>query len=166
MTTLKGQRCSHCGHENPSGARFCNQCSARLEGVTTAEPVRVEAQQAPRKAPTPSPSLSPAAAAASAQQPPPVAIPHGRRPPSVAVYSAVFATLAVITVVEIGIFFTSVAAFKVPSLLLLSAAKFALVIMFFMHLKGDRRFYSLLFMGLLFIGAAILVSLVGIFRKW
>ena len=81
-------------------------------------------------------------------------------------YVGVFLALAVITIVEIGVFYVDVTAVRVPSLIILSAGKFALVIMFFMHLKGDRRFFSLLFIGPLFIGAAMLLALTVLFEKF
>ena len=46
-----------------------------------------------------------------------------------------------------------------PVLLLLSAAKFALVVMFYMHLKFDRWAYGAVFLVQLFFAAAVIVSL-------
>ncbi len=74
--------------------------------------------------------------------------------------------LAVITIIEIGIFYVDQAGARISSLLLLSAIKFALVIMFFMHLKGDRRFFSALFVAPVFLGAAVLIALIALFDNF
>ena len=91
---------------------------------------------------------------------------HSKSHRSPGFYTRIFITLVIITIVEVGIFYVDQEAIRIPSLLLLSAAKFALVLMFFMHLKGERRLFSLLFVGPLFIGSAILVALVGLFQNW
>ena len=56
-----------------------------------------------------------------------------------------------------------VAAVLVPVLLFLSAVKFTLVVMFYMHLKFDNRFFAFLFGGPLLLGVAVVVSLLFIF---
>jgi heme/copper-type cytochrome/quinol oxidase subunit 4 len=48
----------------------------------------------------------------------------------------------------------------VPLLLLLSAAKFALVAMFYMHLKQDHKLFSGVFVFPLIIAAFIIVALI------
>jgi cytochrome c oxidase subunit 4 len=47
----------------------------------------------------------------------------------------------------------------VPLLLLMSAAKFALVVLFFMHLRYDRRVLALLFIGPMILATALAISL-------
>src|SRR3989449_8626231 len=74
--------------------------------------------------------------------------------PSVDVYLRVAAALVILTVLEVGVFY--VPAFHpvlVPVLLVLSATKFALVVMFYMHLKADSTFFTFLF------GAPLLLAL-------
>ena len=46
---------------------------------------------------------------------------------------------------------------------MLSAVKFTLVVMFYMHLKFDNRFFAFLFGGPLLLGFAVVVSLLLIF---
>jgi cytochrome c oxidase subunit 4 len=68
------------------------------------------------------------------------------RHPGTGTYLAVAAVLTIITLVEVGVFY--VPAFKpvlVPVLLVLSSAKFALVVMFYMHLKSDHKLFTLVF---------------------
>src|SRR5258705_7245400 len=79
-------------------------------------------------------------------------------------YLRIAATLVIITLIEVGVFY--VPAFQstlVPVLLVLSAAKFTLVVMFYMHLKFDNRFFAFLFGGPLLLGVAVVVSLLFIF---
>ena len=67
---------------------------------------------------------------------------HGHHPN----YLLVFASLAVLTVVEVAI--TYVPALKpvmVPILLALSFFKAMLVILYFMHLRFDSRWFSFIF---------------------
>jgi cytochrome c oxidase subunit 4 len=51
----------------------------------------------------------------------------------------------------------------VPTLLTLSFAKFALVAMFYMHLKQDSRLFSSVFVFPLVIAAVVIVALIGLF---
>jgi caa(3)-type oxidase subunit IV len=51
----------------------------------------------------------------------------------------------------------------VPILLILSAAKFALVAMFYMHLKQDSRIYSGLFVFPLIIAGVLIAALIALF---
>ena len=63
--------------------------------------------------------------------------------PTVDVYLRVAAALVILTVLEVGVFYVpAFHAVLVPVLLVLSAAKFALVVMFYMHLKADSTFFS------------------------
>ena len=79
-------------------------------------------------------------------------------------YLRVAAILVMITFIEVGVFY--VPAFQsalVPVLLALSALKFALVVMFYMHLKFDNRFFAFLFGGPLLLALGVAVSLLFIF---
>ena len=79
-------------------------------------------------------------------------------------YLRIAAILVIITLLEVGVFY--VPAFQsalVPVLLVLSAIKFALVVMFYMHLKFDNRFFAMLFGGPLLLGFFVVVSLLFIF---
>ena len=89
--------------------------------------------------------------------------PESRHPPT-RVYVAVAVVLAVLTALEVTVFY--VPAMKpvlLPVLLLLSAAKFALVAMFYMHLKFDRAAYSAIFIAQLFIAAVVIIALMVLF---
>ena len=87
-----------------------------------------------------------------------------RAHPSTATYIRVFGILFVVTVVEVGVFY--VPAFKailVPLLLSLSALKFALVVMFYMHLRQDSRLFTFIFGGPLLMAAAVMIGLLFLF---
>jgi cytochrome c oxidase subunit IV len=80
-------------------------------------------------------------------------------------YKWVALILTLITVVEVWIYYTP---FKdsplfVPALLIMSAVKFAIVVMFYMHLKYDHKLFRVLFTGPLFIAALTLLSLMMLF---
>lgn len=68
--------------------------------------------------------------------------------------------LAVITAVEVGIYYVeAIEDVLVPILIVLSALKFSLVVLWFMHLRFDNRLYSwLLAVGLML--AVILMAIV------
>ncbi len=87
-----------------------------------------------------------------------------RAHPTVGVYLRVAAVLVILTVLEVGVFY--VPAFHpvlVPTLLVLSAAKFALVVMFYMHLRADSRFFTFLFGAPLLLAVVVLVALLLLF---
>lgn len=84
--------------------------------------------------------------------------------PTAGTYLRVFGILFVVTLIEVGVFY--VPAFKpvlAPVLLSLSALKFALVVMFYMHLKQDSKFFTFLFGGPLLLAAAVMLGLLLLF---
>ena len=88
---------------------------------------------------------------------------HTQHPP-VRTYLLVAAVLAVITAVEVSVYYITVLArFLAPLLIVLSAAKFSLVVMFFMHLKSDHRAFTGLFVGPLAVAALITLALMALF---
>lgn len=89
---------------------------------------------------------------------------------STGLYFKIGLVLFVLTALEVGAyevahtegatgFTTAVAGVLVPILLVLSAAKFALVAMFYMHLKMDKRILTGLFIFSLIIATVVIVSL-------
>jgi cytochrome c oxidase subunit IV len=84
-------------------------------------------------------------------------------------YKWVALILTVITVVEVWSYyipsFVASSAF-VPILLIMSAAKFAIVVLFYMHLKYDHKLFKALFTGPLMIAMATLISLLFLFGKF
>ena len=92
---------------------------------------------------------------------------HAHAHPDWSTYKWVALILTVITVVEVWIFYTPFAENRlfVPSLLIMSAAKFAIVAMFYMHLKYDAKVFRALFMGPLIIGMIVIISLLFLFGQ-
>jgi cytochrome c oxidase subunit IV len=95
---------------------------------------------------------------------------HEPSHPSAALYAKVGLVLFVLTALEVGLyeitygdhagsFAPAIKPFFVPMLLLMSAAKFALVAMFYMHLKQDSKLFTGLFVFPLTIAAVIIVGL-------
>lgn len=84
--------------------------------------------------------------------------------PSVPTYVKVAVVLALVTLLEVVIFFVDfLQGVLIPLLLVLSTGKFILVAMFYMHLKFENRLFSGLFVGGLFLAAAMLIALMGLF---
>ncbi|MCH7577011.1 MAG: cytochrome C oxidase subunit IV family protein [Chloroflexi bacterium] len=85
----------------------------------------------------------------------------GRAHPGPLEYVKIGLILAVITAVEVGIYYVeAIEDALVPILIALSALKFTLVVMWFMHLKFDNRVFSwLLAGGLALIGLLLVVVL-------
>ncbi len=81
-------------------------------------------------------------------------------------YKWVALILTAITGLEVWIYyipsFTSTKLF-VPTLLALSAIKFAIVVMFYMHLKYDAKLFRALFMGPLILASFTIVGLLFLF---
>ena len=72
--------------------------------------------------------------------------------------------LVLLTVMEVAVFYIpALAGVLVPVLLLLAVAKFALVAMFYMHLRFDHRWFSYMFVGPLIIAVIVVVSLLWLF---
>lgn len=96
---------------------------------------------------------------------------HEEHPhPTAGLYAKVGLVLFVLTALEVGLYeitygghagpsARAIMPFFVPLLLLLSAAKFALVAMFYMHLKQDSKLFSGVFVFPLIIAAVIIVGL-------
>jgi cytochrome c oxidase subunit 4 len=88
--------------------------------------------------------------------------------PSAATYIKVGVILTLITVVEVWAYyvpaFVASRAF-VPSLLIMSAAKFAIVVMFYMHLKYDHKLFRALFTGPLAIAFVTILALLLLFGQ-
>ncbi len=87
--------------------------------------------------------------------------------PTPRTYINVAIILSVITIIEVAVVIIDLAAIiLIPSLLILSAIKFAFVVGWFMHLKFDARLYQALFLGGLFLAIAVLLALVALFENF
>ena len=75
-------------------------------------------------------------------------------------YVKVAVILTMVTALEFAvIYIRALSPIVVPLLLVLSAGKFALVVLFFMHLRYDSRVFAVVFTGPLLIAIAIVTAL-------
>jgi cytochrome c oxidase subunit IV len=98
---------------------------------------------------------------------------HAHDHPTPGTYAKIGLVLFVLTALEVGLYeFTfgehagpvghEIEPFFIPLLLLLSAVKFALVAMFYMHLKNDSKLFSGVFVFPLIIAAVVIVAMVAL----
>lgn len=79
-------------------------------------------------------------------------------------YWLIAVILGIITMLEVAVFYVPLLhAVIVPVLLVLSTAKFALVAMFFMHLKFDKPILTTVFAGGLIVATVIIISMMLLF---
>ena len=105
---------------------------------------------------------------------------HGHRPhdpndptdphshPTAGTYVKVGVFLTAITVAEVWAYYIPAfvnSHFFIPSLLIMSAVKFATVVLFYMHLKYDHRLFRALFTGPFIIAGFTLIGLMFLFGK-
>ena len=89
----------------------------------------------------------------------------GHEHPSVGQYVEIGVILAVLTGIEIGLYYAGQggvpSTVTVPAILFLTLMKFVLVVMWFMHLRFDNRLFRRLFVAGLVLAAA-LYAIVGL----
>ena len=88
---------------------------------------------------------------------------HGH--PDWSTYKWVALVLTIITILEVWIYYTPFVESRlfVPTLLVMSAAKFAIVVLFYMHLRYDAALFRALFTGPLIIAVTTVVVLLFLF---
>ena len=85
--------------------------------------------------------------------------------PTPLTYFKVAMVLAAITATEVGVFYTEgLGKGIIPILVILSGIKFALVAMFYMHLRFDARIFSWFFVGGLLLAISVVMALLGLFQ--
>jgi cytochrome c oxidase subunit 4 len=88
--------------------------------------------------------------------------------PTWSTYKWVALVLVVITVIEVWVYYIPrfvASRLFVPSLLVMSTAKFAIVVLFYMHLKYDHKLFRALFTGPLIIAVLTIISLLFLFGQ-
>ena len=99
---------------------------------------------------------------------------HERSHPGTAVYIKIAATLFVLTALEVAAYevarrgapaglAAAVEPIIIPILLILSAAKFSLVAMFYMHLKQDSKLFSSVFVFPILLAGTLIFALIALF---
>ena len=88
---------------------------------------------------------------------------HGAHPTD-STYIIVAAVLAAITAIEVGLSYSHLAYLTNASLLVLAVAKFAMVVMFFMHLRFDSRLFRWVFCTGLFTATIVYLIVLSMFH--
>ena len=84
---------------------------------------------------------------------------------TVGTYVLIGVILTVITAIEVAIFYIpALAGILVPALLVLSATKFVIVVMFYMHLRYDSRIFSRVFFGPMLLAFVVVIGLILLFK--
>ncbi|MDH5642981.1 MAG: cytochrome C oxidase subunit IV family protein [Gemmatimonadota bacterium] len=86
--------------------------------------------------------------------------------PSVATYLKIAVILTVVTAVEVALYYVPEFGLLAPTLLVLSAAKFALVVMFYMHLKPDNKLFTNIFWPPLLLATGVILALMALLGNW
>lgn len=82
-------------------------------------------------------------------------------------YIRIAVILGLITAVEVAIYYFDLNTYTlIGSLLILSAAKFALVAAFFMHLKFDSKVFSTFFAGGIVMAVAAFIAVLAMFHAF
>ncbi len=82
-------------------------------------------------------------------------------------YVVIAIILAIITAVEVwAVYQPSLRGVLLPTLIVLSVTKFALVAMFFMHLRFDHRLFTVFFVGGLTLAIGVLFALAALFQTF
>ena len=89
---------------------------------------------------------------------------HESGHPTPVTYAKVAALLGIITAIEFVIFYIeAIENVVVPMFLILSAVKFAMVSMFYMHLKFDSKIFSGFYVGGLILATSVIMALLALF---
>ena len=105
---------------------------------------------------------------AAVDHPPAPAVHSDEHHPSWKTYVVVGVFLTLITAVEVAAYYIpawETSRIYVPSMLFLSAVKFATVVMFYMHLKYDHKLFRALFTGPFIIAIITIVALLFLFGQ-
>jgi cytochrome c oxidase subunit 4 len=90
---------------------------------------------------------------------------HTAGHPTWRTYVVIGFVLSVITAVEVAIFYIeALATLLVPILLVLSSAKFVIVVLFYMHLKFDSKVFGRVFFAPLFLAALVVIGMIILFK--
>ncbi len=84
--------------------------------------------------------------------------------PTPGLYTKIAVTLIILTALEVAVYYVeSIRAFLVPILIVLMIVKFALVGMYYMHLKQDAKLFTGLFVFPILLAVGVIVALMALF---
>ena len=90
---------------------------------------------------------------------------HAHAHPTWRTYVVIGAILTFITGIEVALFYIpSLKGILVPTLLALSALKFLIVVLFYMHLKFDSRIFGRVFFAPLFLAMLVVLGMIILFK--
>lgn len=87
--------------------------------------------------------------------------------PGARTYIQIAVFLSVITAIEVGVYYVLEGPWRpllAPVLIVLSAVKFAIVVMFYMHLKFDHRLFTGMFLFGLGMAAFTIIAFIALFQ--
>ena len=91
----------------------------------------------------------------------------GEDHPSNRAYLGVAGILAVLTALEVMVFYVeALSPVLVPILVVMMVGKFALVVLYFMHLKDDPGILKGLFTGALTVATAIVIAMMALYERF
>jgi cytochrome c oxidase subunit IV len=80
-------------------------------------------------------------------------------------YVIIGVVLSILTALEVAAYYIdALAPVLVPILLVLSAAKFILVVQFYMHLKFDSKVFTSVFLGPMALAVLVIISLIILYH--
>ena len=84
--------------------------------------------------------------------------------PTPATYFKIAMILSILTAVEVAIFYVTPLGYAIiPILAVLSIGKFALVVLYYMHLKFDSKIFSGMFFFGMFVATGVIFALMALF---
>lgn len=93
---------------------------------------------------------------------------HEEHHPTWSTYWKVALILTIITAVEVSAYYIPAwenSWIYVPSMLIMSAVKFVIVVLYYMHLKYDHKLFKALFTGPLIVAGCTMIGLMFLFSK-
>ncbi len=88
---------------------------------------------------------------------------HGAHKPN-SFYIKVAVALAIVTAVEVGLYYLDLGKLFMPTLLILMVVKFVTVVSLFMHLRFDHKMFSWLFYSGLFLALFVYLAALTTFQ--
>lgn len=93
------------------------------------------------------------------------ATPEEHAHPGPATYALIAVVLTVLTALEVAVFYIpALRPAIVPILMVLTTGKFALVVMFYMHLRSDSRIFMGVFVAPLLLAIFVVIALIMLFN--
>lgn len=94
----------------------------------------------------------------------PAHAPNEASHPTPGLYTKIAVTLVILTALEVAVYYVeSIRAYLIPILIVLMIVKFALVGMYYMHLKQDAKLFTGLFVFPILLAVGLILALIALF---